>query len=296
MSEAVDLATFDPIFIVGAPRSGTSLLRAMLSRHHNIGLSDETYFFFTVYRRCWTFGELSDPTNRQALIDSYLATQRVRQLKVDLSGLRDRLMEEGTSYPAFFAAMLRFYAEAGGKIRAGEKTPHHANYVDTLLNWYPNGRVIHLVRDPRDVCASLRDMPWGPKSATANAKLWVDLTAAAEQGKGNSRFRRIAYESIVDDPERTMRELCDFVGESYDPAMLSTTPVAVADKSWFYRSREAPNKERLGLWHRCLSQNEIRLIETVAGPLMTKMGYAVSGPPASAALRLLGQLQSSVET
>ena len=295
MSNVVDLATFDPIFIVGAPRSGTSLLRAMLSRHPKIGLSDETYFFYSVYRRCRTFGDLADQANRQALIESYLATQRIRQLKVDLSGLRDRLMTEGISYPAFFATMLQFYAEAGGKVRAGEKTPHHANYVDTLLDWYPNGRVIHLVRDPRDICASLRDMPWGPKAATANAELWVDLTTAAERGNGDPRFFRIAYESIVADPERTMRKLCDFVGESYDPAMLSTTPVAVADKPWFRRSREAPSKARLGLWHQRLSPNEIRLIEAVAGPLMTSMGYEVSETPASTILRLKGQLRSKME-
>ena len=295
MSEAVDLATFDPIFIVGAPRSGTTLLRAMLSRHPRIGLSDETYYLYTVYQRRRAFGDLANPANRKALIESYTATQRVQQLKIDLSRLRERLMVEGTSYPAFFASFLQFYAEEQGKVRAGEKTPHHARYVDTLLDWSPNGSVIHLVRDPRDVCASLRNMPWGRKAATANADLWVDLTMAAERGQGHPRFCRVRYEDIVADPERALRNLCEFIGEEFDPAMLSTTPVSTADKPWFLRSHEALSKERMGVWQRRLSRNDVGLIETIAGPLMMAMGYELSGRSASTALRLRGRVHSIVE-
>jgi hypothetical protein len=290
-----DLAAFDPIFIVGAPRSGTTLLRAMLSRHPRIGLCDETYYLFTVYQRCRAFGDLADPANREALIESYLATQRVQQLNIDLPRLKARLMADGTSYPAFFATFLQFYAEAQGKARAGEKTPHHAKYVHTLLEWYPNGRVIHLVRDARDVCASLGNMPWGRKSASANAGLWADLTLAAERGQGNPRFSRVRYEDLVANPERTLRDLSDFVGEQYDSAMLGTTPVSTAEKPWFLRSHEALSKERMGVWQRQLSRNDVDLIEAVAGSVMVSMGYELRGRPASPALRVRGQIHAICE-
>jgi hypothetical protein len=264
----------------------------MLSRHPRIGLSDETYYLYTVYQRCRAFGDLANPANRKALIDSYLATQRVQQLNIDLARLKDRLMAEGTGYPAFFASFLQFYAEAQGKVRAGEKTPHHARYVDTLLEWYSSGRVIHLVRDARDVCASLGNMPWGRKAAAANAELWADLTLAAERGQGNPRFCRVRYEDLVAHPERTLRDLCDFVGEQYDPAMLGTTPVSTADKPWFLRSHEALSKERIGVWQSRLSRNDVDLIEAVAGPVMVSMGYELCGRPASPALRLRGQIHA----
>jgi hypothetical protein len=295
MSEAADLAAFDPIFIVGAPRSGTTLLRAMLSRHPRVGLSDETYYLYTVYQNRRAFGDLANPANRKALIESYTATQRVQQLMTDLPRLKDRLMAAGTSYPAFFATFLQFYAEAQGKTRAGEKTPAHARYVGTLLEWYPSARVIHLVRDARDVCASLRNMPWARKAAMTNAELWADLTLAAERGQGNSRFHRVRYEDLVTDPERTLRDLCQFVGEQFDSAMLGTNPVSTADKPWFLRSHEALSKERMGVWQRRLSRNEVDLIETVAGPVMVSMGYELSGRPASTALRLRGRVHSIVE-
>lgn len=295
MSEAADLAAFDPIFIVGAPRSGTTLLRAMLSRHPRVGLSDETYYLYTVYQRCQAFGDLANPANRKALIESYTATQRVQQFEIDLSRLKDRLMVAGTSYPAFFATLLQCYAEAQGKTRAGEKTPAHARYVNTLLEWYPKARVIHLVRDARDVCASLGNMPWGRKAAMANAELWADLTLAAERGQGTPRFCRVRYEDLVADPEGTLRNLCEFVGEQYDPAMLGLSPVSTADKPWFLRSHQALSKERMGVWQGRLSRNDVALIEAVAGPVMVSMGYELSGRPASTALRVIGRVHSIVE-
>ncbi|HEV8125545.1 MAG TPA: sulfotransferase [Gemmatimonadales bacterium] len=286
---------FAPVFIVGVPRSGTTLLRAMLNRHPRIGLSDETYFFYYVYQRRRVFGDLADAANRRRLIASYGATQRMHRLKIDLPRLNERLLAEGTSYPAFFATILQFYAEAHGKVRPGEKTPHHAWNVETLLEWYPGGRVIHLVRDPRDVCASLFSVPWGRKTATANAELWVNLTESADLGQGNPRFCRVRYEDVVAEPEQVMRNLCDFIGESYDPAMLSTSPVSTADQPWFLRSHDALSKDRLGAWRGRLSANDVSLIESTAGPLMQKLGYQLTQSPASAGLRFKGRLQSRLE-
>lgn len=286
---------FDPVFIVGVPRSGTTLLRAMLNRHPRIGLSDETYFFYYVYLRRRAFGDLADAANRRRLIASYGATQRMHRLQLDLPRLEARLMADGTSYPAFFATILQFYAEEHGKARSGEKTPHHAWYVDTLLEWYPRGRVIHLVRDPRDVCASLYNVPWGRKTATANADLWVNLTEAAERGQGNPHFLRIRYEDLVSEPERSLRQICGFLGEQFDPAMLGTAPVSTADKPWFRRAQGELSKDRLGAWREQLNPDDVRLIEAGAGALMRKLGYEVTQSPATPGLRLRGRLQARIE-
>lgn len=285
----------DPIFIVGAPRSGTTLLRAMLNRHPRIGLSDETYFFYYVYLRRRAFGDLSDPDNRKRLIACYAATQRWQRLKLDSAALADRLMAEGTSYPAFFESLLRFYAESFGKVRYGEKTPHHAWYVDELLGWYPESRVIHLVRDPRDVCASLYNVPWGRKTAVANARLWVSLTAAAERGQGNPRFLRVRYEDLVREPEPVLRGLCEFLGEPFDAAMLGSAPVSTADRPWFERAQGRLSTSRLGTWRDQLTGPDVRLLETVAGEWMDRMGYERSARPAGAALRLKGRARAMLE-
>ncbi|MEO8198919.1 MAG: sulfotransferase [Gemmatimonadota bacterium] len=288
-------ARFEPIFIVGAPRSGTTLLRAMLNRHPRIGLCDETYFFYYVFIRRKAFGDLAEESNRRRLIDSYFATSRMRRLKLDLDALRDRLMLEGTDYQAFFASVIQFYADSQWKVRPGEKTPHHAWNTAELLEWYPEGRVIHLLRDPRDVTASLFNVPWGRRSAAANAALWVSLTLAAEKSNGNPRYLRIRYEDLVANPEAGLEEICRFINEPFTPIMLDAGKPAKTDKPWFERAQGALSKDRSGAWKDQLSPDQIRLIETVAGPVMRQFGYQSSLTPASTGLMLRGRAHQVAE-
>src|SRR6267378_254336 len=77
----------EPIFIVGAPRSGTTLLRNMLNRHPAIAICRETVFFQYVYQRRRTFGSLGELRNRRRLITEYLSTQRIRLMQMDSQAL-----------------------------------------------------------------------------------------------------------------------------------------------------------------------------------------------------------------
>jgi hypothetical protein len=291
----MNLSTFDPLFIVGAPRSGTTLLRAMLNRHPRIGLCDETYFFYYVFLRRRAFGDLAIDANRRRLIDSYFATSRMERLKLDLPRLREKLMAEGTSYPTMFAAIIQFYAESHGKVRAGEKTPHQAWNTAELLDWYPAGKVVHLLRDPRDVTASLFNVPWGRRSAAANASLWVSLTLAAETCRDNPRYLRLRYEDLVAEPERRLTEVCTFMGEAFSPAMLEARQPAQADKPWFERAQGALSKDRLGTWKEQLTQDQVALIESVAGPVMEQFGYKRSLPEAGLGLKIRGRVHHVAE-
>jgi hypothetical protein len=288
-------STFRPIFIVGAPRSGTTLLRVMLNRHPAIGLCDETYYFYWVADRQKAFGDLADPANRRRLAAKYFETDRMRRLKLDLGALGERLEREGTSYDRFLAVILQFWAEVHGKSRPGEKTPHHAWNVGTLLSWYPEARVIHLVRDPRDVCASLFRVPWGRRSALANGELWVSLTQAAERAATDPRFRRLRYEDLVADPERELTALCAFLGERFVPGMLQADPTSQVDKPWFERAQGELARDRQGTWREELTPGQVQLVELAAGPLMRSMGYETSAPPAPATARLLGRMHERAE-
>ncbi|MGA3187637.1 MAG: sulfotransferase, partial [Bryobacteraceae bacterium] len=100
-----------PIFIVGAPRSGTTLLRNMLNRHPDISMCRETGFFHYVYSRRHVFGDLSQPQNRERLVREYLSIQRIKRMRIDLPALETKLLREAASYEAFFSAMLTFVAD-----------------------------------------------------------------------------------------------------------------------------------------------------------------------------------------
>ncbi len=270
------------LFIVGAPRSGTTLLRAMLNRHSRIGLCDETFFFYWIGNRQRVFGDLADPARRARAVERFLETRRVIRLGLDLAALRTELLREASSYPRFFAALLRFCARAEGKAIAGEKTPQHALEARTLLDWYPEARLLHLVRDPRDVVASLKRMPWGAGSRLGDARTWRDCVEGAEACAHDPRFLRLRYEELIAAPEQELKRICGALGVGFETAMLDGSG-RKTDRWWFDRAQGAVEKGRVERWRSELTADDVAVVEAIAGEALGRHGYVPAGPPATAA-------------
>jgi hypothetical protein len=243
------MALDGPIFIVGAPRSGTSFLRVTLNRHPAIELCDETAFFYKVWVRRQAFGDLAILENRQRLISQYIETSNVKALGVDRELLAQRLMSGGTNYQAFFSTLLSQRALERGKARFGEKMPHHALFSETLCDWYPRCALIHIVRDPRDVVASLKRMPFGSPEALANALTWVAHVAAARRVEHRDNYLLVKYEQLVREPEAELRHIFAFIGERYEPSMLEAREPAREMTWWWYeRAQGSLQQDRVGIW------------------------------------------------
>jgi Sulfotransferase family len=270
------------VFIVGSPRSGTTLLRTLLGRHPTIAICGETRFFADIYKRRSAFGPLENPQNRQRLVEKCLSTARMQRLKLDLAVLRQRLLEEATSYPAFLAVIMRCYSDFRGKERYGEKTPHHAFVTETLCDWYPGASIIHLVRDPRDVVASLQRMPWAPKSILNNAWIWVLFNRAVARSRHRPGYLLVRYEQLVAAPEQELARICDHIGEQW-PASLTIPTESSGPYSWPRSAHGAITRERLEKWRDQLSPQDVSLVERLAGESMETYGYQRSGPSASLA-------------
>lgn len=248
-----------------------------MNRHPAVAIFHETRFFEEVYPRRAAFGPLDQPKNRERLVRELLLTARVRLLGSDLEKLRRQLMEQGTSWPAVFRCMLQFYAESEGKLRCGDKTPVHSFFTETLSEWYPGAPIIHLVRDPRDVVASLQRMAWGPKSIVNNALFWVRFNRAAEQSRHRPEYLRIYYEHLVADPERELRRICSHIGEDYSDSLLTS------GSSQSYDPSGPVTKQRLGTWRDQLSVDDVSVIEWIAGAGLEAHGYVREAPVSIAA-------------
>lgn len=280
-----------PIFVVGSPRSGTTLMRQVLDRHPLIAVCKETYFLPLVYARRDAFGDLSQVANRQRLIEEYMANRHIKMAGLNTPELAERLSREGTSYPAMFTSLLKYNAERGGKRRFGEKTPQHAFHLRTLWDWFPDAVVLHMVRDPRAAVASLQQQPFAAPSVLLNTRRWLNLNLAARKFRDHPGYREVRYEALVTNPAEELQKICAFLGEEYNPSML------VPEESSSHaanRSRTAITRGRLDVWREELTAAEIAQIEWFLGPHLEEFGYQSASPPASALTVLRGFAHASI--
>ncbi len=286
-----------PIFVVGAPRSGTTLLRVTLDRHPMVAMwGAESAFFRCLYARRAAFGDPADAQNRARIIRAYLPIRAVRKAGVDAAALERRLMRDGVSWRAFFATMLAFDAEAKGKPYGGEKTPAHAFQVRTLMDWFPGCSILHIVRDPRDMASSMIRMPWGSRSVLKAAQMWRSFNHAAAEVSGAANYLRVSYEALVQQPEATLRGICQHVGLPFDGSLLEAAAPEERPMDVISRAYEPITKARVAVWQSALKPWQVAAIEATAGEMLDEFGYQRREPEASRGAMAKAEAERLIET
>lgn len=307
-----------PLFIVGSGRSGTTLLRSLLSAHSRITITPETHYMKWVLKRGGF--SLQGPAFA-SLWDDYMRTWRFETLGVEPGRCRE-IAEGlgGATAQNAFSAMLVAYGERAGKARVGEKSPSHTRHLDRLLAWYPEARVVVMQRDPRAVVASQLRSPWNERHITPpslrhglavdsrlrevvhRADLWNQTyDRIVPAWAGDPRVLVVPYESLVRDPEREVRSVCAHLGEDYEPEMLTgrsqeTVPAPAASApddrlaEWQRRhhaqSFRPVSADSLDKWKGELSDLEVAVTEGLCAGSMARAGYV---PTASAGRRVVGR-------
>jgi hypothetical protein len=258
-------------FVVGCPRSGTTLLSVLLDRHSRLSVPPETGFFDEIGLRVWI------PSRRYALH----RLRRWRRLP-ELQLTAEEIVERLPGAPAreeVLAAILRLYAQRQGKSRAGEKTPQHLRHVPRLVASFPSAPILCLLRDGRDVALSLAAMPWFRGDLARAASLWkravrrMDAFALRYPG----RFHVVRYEALVTDPAATLATTMAFLGEAPEPRQLSAEVssgvVLKRALHWKGEALEPPTPEAIGRRRRASATDEIRFLEEALGPQLRAHGY-----------------------
>lgn len=210
-----------PIYIGGPDRCGKTLVAALLGSHSRIaipivGSNLWTYFF-------GQYGDLGDDQNLDRCLAGLNRYKHARFLGLDLPRLRHEMRLGEASYARLFALVHEHFAERAGKPRWGDQTGLVERYADRIFASLPAVRFIHMVRDPRDRYeGSLSRWPSGRGRAGAAVARWrysIDL-GRRNARRWPDRYRMLRYEDVVRDPEAIVRELCAFVGEEFESAML----------------------------------------------------------------------------
>jgi Tfp pilus assembly protein PilF len=187
-----------PVFVLGMPRSGTSLTEQILASHPSIKGAGELEFWYTAVRAhdVEVRAGLLDATTRKKLAEDYL-----------------RLMQ----------------TRAGDGLRIVDKTPVNSDFIATIHSVFPNARFIYMERDPIDTCLSCYFQHF-----VASMSYCMDLSDLAHYYKAHRRLIKhwqsvlppesmlvVPYEALVSDQERWTRKMIDFLGLEWDDRCLS---------------------------------------------------------------------------
>lgn len=225
-----------PIFLVGCPRSGTTLLQSLLAAHPKICSFPESKFF-----ECLT------PTNNYFAKQLGLASRRLKpRMQVFFDEIkRPELLKTmpnslfARDYPQSFINILNNLTRQQNKKVWIEKTPGHLFCIEEIEHYFPNAKFIHLYRQGTDVAASLYEVTqkypkaWGgqPWDIERCIDLWIQSMCITNSYMGRSSHLAITYEALVADTRTSMKKLCSFIEVEFSESMIldyQTSSVSLA--------------------------------------------------------------------
>jgi hypothetical protein len=241
-----------PIFIVGSPRSGTTLMRSIVDAHPNICCPP------------WETGLL-------------VHLDRV------VNGDVKALLEKDKSFPVGRADLIAWarrstedlialFAAKTGKPRWAEKTPAHVFHIDLIHEVFPRAQFVHMIRNGRDVVRSLQNMAFAPRAIRWSSRRWVDSVKAGRalgQKLPADQYCEVRYEDLIREPRPLVERLCGFLGEPFAPQMLEFHKPE--NNSW--GKQDKPLQDKPVNKYRELGFVERAIFSWVASPLLKELNY-----------------------
>ncbi|HLZ29326.1 MAG TPA: sulfotransferase [Chloroflexota bacterium] len=278
-----------PIFVVGCPRSGTTLVQCILSASSGAFSLPETHFFSHVLPAIGALPET--PIGRQEIRDARDAFDTEAELTLPASfwsAFEDVAQRELRTALDVFLAVVEHFRPAPG-LRVIEKTPRHVLHLDTIARAFPDAVFIEVVRDPIDVASSLLGVPFETsRSMLSYAQRWTESIQAARAFARTlpGRLRTVIYEQLVREPETAVRELCTFVDLPYELAMLEEFGREAArnvgrGEAWKGDVKSGVIIDRQGVWRVRMTPGQAWLVAQATTWLRGDFGY-LDRPAASA--------------
>jgi hypothetical protein len=280
------------LFVVGCPRSGTTLLQRMLDHHPRLAVSNDSHF---IPRAIEGVPIGVDPALTPELVEWVRTYRRFYRLNLPDVAVHEAAGKSRT-YREFVGALYSMYGRLRGKQLAGEKTPDYVRHLPRLHALFPWARSIHIIRDGRDVALSVLEWArdgkgpsklglWSDEPVAVCALWWRwQVSTGRRDGEelGAHQYREVRYEDLVARPEESLRSLASFLNLPYAPEMAAYhvgktryKPELSAKKAWL------PPTAGLRKWQTQLPERDLELFEALAGDLLCELGYQRSFEAAS---------------
>ncbi|MCO4781862.1 MAG: sulfotransferase [Candidatus Cloacimonetes bacterium] len=275
----------EPILISGVYRSGTTFLSAMLGAHSKINAASSTVKFL---RFCLgRYGDLSIHENRRKLItDTHKRIEHRWELSLNI----EEILDKATSLPSVNYAIMYdlimkdLLIKNGENIRWAEKLAVQWEDIPKFLDMFPNGKAIHIYRDPRDVVASFKMLTFengfGYLDAAFNCRGAMESFEKLQRDYPTG-LMIVKAEDIAKSPVYYAKEMCKFLGLDFESGMVDANSLHAEGEDWASNTSYGKNYVSLpdgsSRWPEQLNQSEISFIEMITQPYLSKFGYQSCG-------------------
>jgi hypothetical protein len=271
-----DIATI----FTGVPRSGTTLLGDLANRYLDVGALNEGPF------ELWLAAEgrksgmnveddlcLDRLLTRLSCHEYFKILYKSHSIETATIALLIRKKMTGRTLQDVATAVLRLTAERLGRRRLGHEDPLLIGDLSSVIDVIPHCRIVHIIRDPRDVAASILRFPWGANNVVVSAWDWnrrVRKARALGEALGRDRYLEVRYEDLLASPEQSMTALMRFVCGGADAEKV---------RQFVHEMAVNPRRNNAGKWRQQLSPRQVNRIEACAGKQMELCGYRLAYPP-----------------
>ena len=275
-----ELKTVRPVFILGSERSGTNLLRSLLSNHSGLHGPLSPHFIQEFGFSSRYYAPLGEKTNAYNLFRDMLALANHPytdwRLELDFEQVRARYRPG-----SFFDYLTLFYHEsalAAGKVRFVSKEINVWNYIFQILSYYEDVRFVYIYRDPRDYVASWVRKPLFIKTPYDAIKYWLydQECAHALVNSQGVKMHPVKYEELIVNPTDVMQGVLDYIDVPVEAACFQTDRRAAEKTAWnpyWENLGRAINNSSVGNYRNVLDHSSLNMIETLAGHHMRELGY-----------------------
>ena len=291
--------SFRPVFVVGNSRSGTTMMGRIIGKSKEILTFNELHFFEQLWSKNTNNKKL---TSREAknlcakLLsierDGYLAKRQPEKYYNEAGKILFNKKNEALSSTEIYRETLQYEANRHGKIRPCDQTPRNVFYIEEILEFYQEAKIINMVRDPRAVLLSQKNK-WKRRFLGAQnipvtealrakinyhpitiSKLWQSSILAVKRCQPKTNIMNVLFENLIQKPEETAIKVCKFINISYTPELLDIPQIGSSHR-FDELSITGINKEVIKKWHtqKGLSQYEIYWCQKINGKLMNSFGY-----------------------
>ncbi len=243
------------VFVVGCPRSGTTLLQVMLSQHSEL-------FCYQRETEAFSYRGIFDP----------------RRIWFGLPrGVIHRLHHNCTDIVEFFDTCVNLIRQDTNR-RFVEKTPQHVLHLPFIFKWFPESQIIHIVRDGRDCYCSSKisaNIPQN-KSIDSFARYWKKCVSEPIKLSHKNNLYTVKYEDLVTSSNFVLPEIMKFLGLAFEDVQLDTSLYAKDNRSRrveFKKLATEITTSSIGRWRKELAAKDIDEFNRIAGFELEHYGY-----------------------